>query len=151
MSESPVDSGTSQELRLIPHTPEWFASLKETLGEAACRQLGFYVSPPDWVLSVVIPIFDEKDHWRALIDRVRGVPIRKELVLIDDCSTDGTRDQLKQFESELAAAPADPWNAFQFVYHEKNRGKGAAVLTGARGSYRPRGGALRKRHTPGNK
>ena len=130
MSELSVASGSSQDLRLIPHTPEWFASLKETLGEAACRQLGFYVIPPDWVLSVVVPIYNEKDRWRELVDRVRSVPIRKELVLIDDCSKDGTRDQLKQFESELAAAPADPWNSFQFLYHEKNRGKGAAVRTG---------------------
>ena len=55
----------------IPHTPEWYARLKETLGEAACRQLGLFVIPSDWVLSVVIPIYNEKDHWRTLVDRVQ--------------------------------------------------------------------------------
>ncbi len=119
-----------QDLRLIPYTPEWFASLRHTLGEAACRQLGFYVIPPEWMLSVVIPVYNEADHWRALVDRVKAVPIRKEIVLVDDCSRDGTREQLQQFERELSSAAPDPWNSFQFVYHEKNRGKGAAVRTG---------------------
>ncbi len=120
----------SDSLSLIPHTPEWFARLKETLGEAACRQLGLFVIPPEWVLSVVIPIYNEKDHWRDLFDRVRAVPLRKEIVLVDDCSRDGTREQLQQFQSELQSATPDPWNKFQFVFHEKNRGKGAAVRTG---------------------
>lgn len=120
----------SESSSLIPHTPEWFARLKETLGEAACRQLGLFVIPPEWVLSVVIPIYNEKDHWRDLVDRVRAVPLRKEIVLVDDCSRDGTRDQLQQFQAEQQAAAADPWNKFQFVFHEKNRGKGAAVRTG---------------------
>lgn len=114
----------------IPHTPEWFARLKETLGEAACRQLGLFVIPPDWVLSVVIPIYNEKDHWRDLVSQVRAVPLRKEIVLVDDCSRDGTRDQLQQFQAEQQTAPTDPWNSFRFVFHEKNRGKGAAVRTG---------------------
>lgn len=118
------------ESSLIPHTPEWFARLKDTLGEAACRQLGLFVIPPEWVLSVVIPIYNEKDHWRDLLDRVRAVPLRKEIVMVDDCSRDGTREQLQQFQSELQSATPDPWNKFQFVFHEKNRGKGAAVRTG---------------------
>lgn len=120
----------SDSLSLIPHTPEWFARLKETLGEAACRQLGLFVIPPEWVLSVVIPVYNEKDHWRTLVDRVRAVPLRKEIVLVDDCSRDGTREQLQQFQADQQTAPADPWNNFQFVFHEKNRGKGAAVRTG---------------------
>ena len=120
----------SDSLSLIPHTPEWFARLKETLGEAACRQLGLFVIPPNWVLSVVIPVYNEKDHWQDLLARVRAVPLHKEIVIVDDCSRDGTRDQLQQFQAALQSAPADPWNKFQFVYHEKNRGKGAAVRTG---------------------
>lgn len=118
------------ESSLIPHTPEWFARLKDTLGEAACRQLGLFVIPPEWVLSVVIPIYNEKDHWRDLVDRVRAVPLRKEIVLVDDCSRDGTREQLQQLQAELPSATPDPWNKFQFIFHEKNRGKGAAVRTG---------------------
>ena len=125
MSDSPSTTDPiPQDLRLIPYTPEWFASLRETLGEAACRQLGFYVIPPEWMLSVVIPVYNELDHWRALVDRVKAVPIRKEIVLVDDCSRDGTREQLQQFQLGLSSAASDPWNSFQFVYHERNRGKG---------------------------
>ena len=127
---SPAANGLPHDPHLIPHTPEWFARLKETLGEAACRQLGLFVIPPEWVLSVVIPIYNEKTYWRALVDRVRAVPIRKEIVLVDDFSRDGTRDELQQFQAELTGATPDPWNSFQFAYHEKNRGKGAAVRTG---------------------
>ena len=125
-----VSSPISNDLRLIPPTPEWFASLRETLGDAACRQLGFYVIPPEWMLSVVIPIYNEKDHWTSLLERVKAVPIRKEIVLVDDCSRDGTREQLQEFQATIEALPIDPWNRFRFVYHEKNRGKGAAVRTG---------------------
>lgn len=130
MSDSTSLVAASADQQAIPFTPEWFSSLKSTLGEAACRQLGFFVIPPEWTLSVVIPIYNELDHWKDLVARVRSVPIRKEIVLVDDFSRDGTRDQLQQFEQELCTAPTDQWNAFQFVYHEKNRGKGAAVRTG---------------------
>lgn len=130
MSDLSPEAGQPAQDQLIPHTPEWYASLRNTLGDAACRQLGFYVIPPEWMLSVVIPIYNERDHWQALVKRVRAVPIRKEIVLIDDCSRDGTREQLQQFQAEQQAAAADPWNAFQFQYHDVNRGKGAAVRTG---------------------
>ena len=48
---SAVTNTIPNDLRLVPHTPEWFESLRETLGEAACRQLGFYVIPPEWMLA----------------------------------------------------------------------------------------------------
>ncbi|MDA0281897.1 MAG: glycosyltransferase family 2 protein [Planctomycetota bacterium] len=120
-----------------PHSQEWFDSLRHTLGEAACRQLGFYVIPNDLLLSVVIPVYNERDTLQGLLERVKEVPIRKEIVLVDDCSQDGTRDLLKQLEDEQrgreeAAEDAEslPNNRMTFVYHEKNQGKGAAVRTG---------------------
>jgi glycosyltransferase involved in cell wall biosynthesis len=112
----------------VPYTPEWYATLRDTLGEAACRQLGFYVIPSDLLLSVVIPIFNERDTLLDLVNRVRAVPIRKELVLVDDCSTDGTRDILKTIETSIDAH--DARNRVRVIYHEKNKGKGAAVKTG---------------------
>ena len=74
-----------------PYSKEWYEALKQTLGEVGCRQLGLYAMPDDWLLSVVIPIYNEERTLRVLIDRVRAVPIRKELVLVEDCSKDGTR------------------------------------------------------------
>ena len=115
--------------KVRPYSQEWFLALKSTLGGAACRQLGIYAIPDDFVLSVVIPIYNEERTLRTLIDRVRAVPIRKELVLVEDCSKDNTREILKQLESENEAHP-DPMNSFRVTYHEVNKGKGAAVRTG---------------------
>jgi glycosyltransferase involved in cell wall biosynthesis len=83
-------------------------------------------------LSVIIPVYNENVTLRELLRRVLAVPIPKEIVLVDDCSTDGTREQLQALEKntapfiEQAAAPA----RFRFLYHEKNQGKGAAIRTG---------------------
>lgn len=72
-------------------------------------------------LSVVIPIYNEVDTLAEIIERVRAVPIDKEMVLVDDCSTDGTRELLAAMESDADVL---------VVYHERNRGKGAALRTG---------------------
>ena len=78
---------------------------------------------------MVIPIYNEERTLRVLIDRVRAVPIRKELVLVEDCSKDNTREILKLLEQEAVASP-DPMNKITVKYHEVNKGKGAAVRTG---------------------
>ncbi len=120
-----IDSTTPQSLR--PWSPEWYALQKSTLGESACRQLGFYVIPPELRLSVVIPVYNEEKTLRVLIDRVREVPIRKELILIDDCSQDRSRDVLKALETE---GGSDDFNRIRIFFHNVNKGKGAALKTG---------------------
>ncbi|MEE9403745.1 MAG: glycosyltransferase family 2 protein [Algisphaera sp.] len=74
-------------------------------------------------LSIVIPIFNEVSTLETLIARVRAVdiPLSKELLLVDDGSTDGTRDLLAKLEQEPDIT---------VVLHEHNRGKGAALRTG---------------------
>ncbi len=72
-------------------------------------------------LSVVIPVYNEKETLLELLERVRATPFDKEIVLVDDCSTDGTRDVLKGIEG-------DP--DLKVFYHEVNQGKGAALRTG---------------------
>jgi glycosyltransferase involved in cell wall biosynthesis len=114
---------------LPPYSAEWYEALRTTLGEAACRQLALYVLPPDFVLSVVIPVYNEEATLRAIVERVRAVPVRKEIILVDDASRDGTRDILRSLE-ELAAADGDPRNRLRVAYHDRNRGKGAALRTG---------------------
>jgi glycosyltransferase involved in cell wall biosynthesis len=115
--------------KLRPYSEPWFERLKGILGESECRQLGIYAIPDNFLLSVVIPIYNEERTLRALIDRVRAVPIKKELVLVEDCSKDKTRDILAQLESEARANP-DPMNSIRISYHDVNKGKGAAVRTG---------------------
>ncbi|MBI1348537.1 glycosyltransferase [bacterium] len=122
---TPLDIETSA----TPYSPEWYEALRKRLGEATCRQIGFYTIPQELVLSVVIPVYNEERTLMLLIDRVRSVPIRKEIVLVDDGSKDGSRNLLNQLASESQTNP-DPWNSFSVHFHEKNQGKGAAVRTG---------------------
>jgi glycosyltransferase involved in cell wall biosynthesis len=100
---------------------EW---LIETLGEAFCRKVGIFRVPDDLVLSVVIPCYNEKKTIHEILRRVREVPIRKEIIVVDDCSTDGTRDILRRMQ----AGAGD----LKVVFHERNQGKGAALRTGFR-------------------
>jgi glycosyltransferase involved in cell wall biosynthesis len=72
-------------------------------------------------VSVVVPVYNESATVSEIIRRIREVPVRKEIILVDDASTDGTREILQRFE------PADD---LRIVLHEHNRGKGAAVRTG---------------------
>ena len=71
--------------------------------------------------TIVIPVFNETDTIKALLARVAAVPIDKEIIVVDDCSTDGTRNV-------LAGLTAEP--NLRVLFHEKNRGKGAALRTG---------------------
>jgi len=85
--------------------------------------------PSAWdrvLLSVVIPCYNEVATIEALLRRVREVPLRVEVVVVDDGSTDGTRDKLPDLEREGLID--------RLVLHEHNRGKGAALRTGFAGA-----------------
>jgi glycosyltransferase involved in cell wall biosynthesis len=110
-----------------PFSPDWHAALTLLLGEATCRQLGLYSIPDHVLLTVVIPIYNEEATLRDLVDRVREVPIKKEIVLVDDCSRDRSREIIQGLAFEWQN---DPMNRILTAYHEKNRGKGAALKTG---------------------
>jgi glycosyltransferase involved in cell wall biosynthesis len=100
---------------------EW---LIETLGEAFCRKLGIFRVPEDLMLSVVIPCYNEKKTIHEILRRVREVPIRKEIIVVDDCSTDGTREILRGMQGRDGD--------LRVIFHERNQGKGAALRTGFR-------------------
>jgi glycosyltransferase involved in cell wall biosynthesis len=74
------------------------------------------------VLSVVVPAYNERGTVEKVLRRLREVPLRTQVVVVDDGSTDGTRDVLKELES---AGLIDA-----LVLHDHNRGKGAALRTG---------------------
>src|SRR5207244_9195163 len=74
--------------------------LHKLLGEPACRQLGIYPIPDGFKLSVVIPVYNEERWIREVVRRVQAVPIPKEIVIVEDHSTDRTRDILKEIEAE---------------------------------------------------
>ena len=73
-------------------------------------------------LSIVIPCFNERKTILQIVTAVRAAPIMdKEIIVVDDCSTDGTRDLLRTEIEPLVA---------RVIYHEVNQGKGAALRTG---------------------
>lgn len=73
-------------------------------------------------LSIVIPCYNEKDNIEKIVRLVKQSPIpNKEIIVVDDCSTDGTRDILEETIRPLVD---------QLIYHEVNGGKGAALKTG---------------------
>jgi glycosyltransferase involved in cell wall biosynthesis len=73
-------------------------------------------------LSIVVPIFNEKNTIEEVYNRIKAVDVEKEIILVDDCSTDGTIEII----SGLSA------NDTKVLFHDKNMGKGAALRTGFR-------------------
>ena len=75
-------------------------------------------------ISVVIPCYNEVSTIEAILDAVRASEIRdKEILIVDDASTDGTREKLLSLPAEAG---------LRVIFHERNRGKGAALATGFR-------------------
>ncbi len=73
-------------------------------------------------LSIIIPCYNEKEHLPELLSRVRSSPVpEKEIILVDDCSTDGTTELIR---TQIEAA------VDRVIYHPKNMGKGAAIRSG---------------------
>ena len=74
-------------------------------------------------LSIVIPVYNERQTIADVLDRVRMAPtpgLKKALVVVDDCSTDGTADYLRGISAD----------GLLCLFHDRNRGKGAALRTG---------------------
>ena len=119
---SPIDELTAIVEHLAKDRGRAYQALRLLLGEGACRQLGIYPIPDGFKLSVVIPVYNEEQWLREIVRRVEAVPIPKEIILVDDCSKDGTRAILmKEIEGRAGV---------KVIYHEKNQGKGAALRTG---------------------
>ncbi|HNB50503.1 MAG TPA: glycosyltransferase family 2 protein [Anaerolineales bacterium] len=76
-----------------------------------------------FTISVVIPVYNEKNTIREIIRRVQAVGLVQEIVIVDDGSKDGTRDVLPELDGK---------GGVRVVLHERNQGKGAAVNTGIR-------------------
>lgn len=74
-------------------------------------------------ISIIIPVYNEKNTIREIIKHVESAPIcnlEKEIIIIDDCSTDGTKNILKSLSVKHN----------KIIFHDKNRGKGAALRSG---------------------
>ncbi len=73
-------------------------------------------------LSILIPVFNERSTIELLLKRVEAAPYEKEIILVDDASTDGTREILERLAR-------DHRNQVRLLLHPQNRGKGAAIRT----------------------
>ncbi len=84
------------------------------------------IDPDSYRLTIVIPCYNELHTIARIIDLVRASDVaQKEIIVIDDCSTDGTRELLR---GELAQ------RVDQVIFHDKNQGKGAALRSGFAGA-----------------
>jgi len=95
--------------------------LEQLLGVAVCRRLGIYPLPEGFLLSVVVPVFNERSTIAEVIRRVRDCDIPCEIILVDDGSTDGTRELLASWRDQ---------SDLRVLMHDVNQGKGAALQTG---------------------
>ena len=77
------------------------------------------------LISIIIPVYNEATTIATILQQVDAVqlPFAKEIVVVDDCSIDGTREILRTVESNGSGK-------FQIIYHDKNKGKGAAIKSG---------------------
>lgn len=92
---------------------------------AAPERAGVPVPPSELparpLVSIVIPIYNEVDLIRKVLEKVRNQPFEKELILVDDCSSDGTTEILEEEKKKPRTV---------VLRHDRNQGKGAAIRTG---------------------
>ena len=115
---------SSERVRVFPMEPD-------VTPQAAVRREDLPATNDRWkgCVSVIVPVFNEAANLEELLGAIHASPVKKEIIIVDDGSTDGTREKLQ-------AMP--PLEDVTIVFHEKNCGKGAAIRTAlayARGEY----------------
>ncbi len=106
--------------------------LNERIGVEGCRRAALFELPDDFLLSVVMPVYNEAATIEAVIERVFRSPLPLEIVVVDDGSTDGSRDVLTRCEEKYKTEFEEQKNKnlFRLFLHDVNQGKGAALKTG---------------------
>jgi glycosyltransferase involved in cell wall biosynthesis len=132
MASAAVDAGTilaPPELpvgpicapRLEPADHELLDFAASVLGDQVLQTVDGYRLPAGFKLSVVMPVYNERRTISEIVRRVQAVELPMELIIVDDASTDGTREMLAQIQHQQGV---------RVYYHPANRGKGAALRTG---------------------
>jgi len=71
-------------------------------------------------LSVLMPVYNESKTLETIINKIQAVPLEKEIIIVDDCSSDDSREILKNYIN---------LPGFKIIFHEKNIGKGGSIIT----------------------
>ncbi|MEX0938241.1 MAG: glycosyltransferase family 2 protein [Pirellulales bacterium] len=116
------DSRDVHEQHAPPADPQTLHRVEQTIAEAeaALTQITEEQQAPPCTLTVAMPVFNESATIRQIVRRVQQSPLTTELIIVDDASTDGTREILE----ELADEPG-----IRVYFHDQNQGKGAALRT----------------------
>lgn len=120
MSEPPLSSLSDQ--AASPPESIWEAAhvarCQAWLGQSVCDRLAIYSLPPGFVLSVIVPIYNEVKTIDQVIERLRSTEIPLQLILVDDGSGDGTSERVAAYGQDRDVT---------IIRHPRNRGKGAAI------------------------
>lgn len=100
---------------------DYVRQMSDFLGASVCRDLGIYELPDGFVLSVIVPVFNEKKTVLSVVQRLRDTGMPMQIVLVDDGSTDETFESMSMLSNDPNVV---------ICQHERNRGKGAAIRTG---------------------
>lgn len=121
----PVSLLTSQRVEeaRMQWTEAHVARVRELLGPDVCRRLAIYALPPGFLLSVIVPVFNEAKTVGTVITRLRETGLPLQIILVDDGSSDGTFAEMQRLAHDDDCV---------LTRHETNRGKGAAIATGIR-------------------
>lgn len=84
------------------------------------------------ILSIIIPVYNEERHLKALLEEVFDTAVRKEIIIVNDGSSDETKKILDSIESDFKKNPRSNAANLQIIHKEKNEGKGSAVIAGVR-------------------
>lgn len=104
---------------------QYVTRMESLMGDDVCRRIGIYRLPVGFVLSVIVPVFNEHGTIEEVIQRLRSTGIPMQIILIDDGSDDGTSDDIDRLSGEESIVA---------IRHEINKGKGAAIRSGIRAS-----------------
>jgi glycosyltransferase involved in cell wall biosynthesis len=119
------DSASETTLSRLNHSLEDLQRLAELLAvdDGYVPVSRKFILPRDFKLSIVIPVYNEERTIQRCLAQVIALPIPKEVIIVDDASTDGTRQILSQYE---------PARNVHIIYKPRNEGKGAALRTAFR-------------------
>ncbi|TWU02523.1 glycosyltransferase family 2 protein [Stieleria varia] len=99
---------------------DYVAQMQALLGPDACRKLAIYELPDSFLLSVIVPVYNERDTVAGVVERLASTGIPMQVILVDDGSQDGTGDVLEGLADGQGVLACR---------HERNLGKGAAIRT----------------------